>query len=76
MKGLEMKKKIFTTNALLELFPTLKAYDVDYLVRNKIIPCIKSGRGNPRKFPPEAVEVIRKRLALNKAFDGLLPVIR
>jgi len=58
-----MEKQFLSTNAILDQFPTLRAYDIDYLVRNRIIPCIKSGRGNPRLFPPEAVDIIKARLA-------------
>jgi len=41
----------------------LKNSQIDYLVREKIIPCVRLGRSIPRQFPPESVEVIRKRLA-------------
>lgn len=57
-----MKKQILTINELLELFPTLKPYDLDYLVRNRIIPCIQFGKGIPRKFTSESVKIIKARL--------------
>lgn len=57
-----MKKQFLTINDLLKLFPTLKAYDLDYLVRNRIIPCVQRGKGYPRKFTSEAVKIIEARL--------------
>ena len=56
--------QFFTMEELLEKFPSLRVYYIDYYVRNRVIPCIKSGRGNPRKFPPETIEIILVRLKI------------
>jgi len=40
----------------------LRNSQIDYLVREEIIPCIKNGRSVPRKFPLEAVEIIKAKL--------------
>jgi len=63
------QNQFLTTGQLLELFPNLRPFDIDYLVRNRIIPCIKSGRGNPRKFPPEAVKIIQQRIVKTHASE-------
>ena len=39
----------------------LKPFNIDYLVRNRIIPCITKGKGITRLFPIEALEIIIAR---------------
>jgi len=53
-------EQYFSTNEILKKFPQLRVYHIDYLVRNKKIPCLQSGKGHPRKFPNEAIEILRK----------------
>lgn len=40
-----------------------KFYQLEHLIKSGIIPVIRFGKGNPRKFPSEAVEIIKARLA-------------
>lgn len=51
----------YTQNELSKL-TGLKNSQLDYLVREKIIPCIVYGKSILRKFPPEAIEIIKARL--------------
>ncbi|MBU4444551.1 hypothetical protein KJ656_05645 [bacterium] len=57
-----MGKKTLSQKELQEL-TGLKHAAIDYLVREKIIPCVRLGRSIPRQFPLEAVKIIKVRLA-------------
>jgi len=57
-----MSKKLLTQNELQEITGAKHAA-IDYMVKAKIIPCHRYGRSIPRKFPPEAVKIIKARLA-------------
>ncbi|MHA1877175.1 MAG: hypothetical protein ACTSUC_12100 [Promethearchaeota archaeon] len=39
----------------------LRYYQIEYLIKTEIIPVVLRGKGLPRLFPPEAIEIIRKR---------------
>ncbi|MBL7067504.1 MAG: hypothetical protein ISS29_06570 [Candidatus Marinimicrobia bacterium] len=39
----------------------LKNSQIDYLVRDEIIPCFRFGKRVQRQFPKEAIEIIKKR---------------
>jgi len=41
----------------------LKFYQLEHLIRSGVIPVQQFGKGNPRKFAPEAVDIIKARLA-------------
>jgi len=55
-----MGKKLLSQKELHDM-TGLKNAAIDYLVREKIIPCVRLGRSIPRQFPPEAVKIIRER---------------
>jgi len=55
-----MGKKLLSQKELQDM-TGLKNAAIDYLVREKIIPCVRLGRSIPRQFPPEAVEIIKAR---------------
>ena len=41
-------------------------YRLEYLVRIGAVPCEKNGKGTPRNYPPDAVDLIRKILGATK----------
>lgn len=58
-----MNRKILTLADIKEKFPDLRPSQLDYLVRERIITCIRNGRGKPRLFPPEAAKQIKSYLS-------------
>ncbi|MDD5230091.1 MAG: hypothetical protein PHC43_02070 [Candidatus Marinimicrobia bacterium] len=41
----------------------LKYWQLEHLIKAEEIPVVKHGHGVPRKFPPEAVEILKEWLA-------------
>ena len=41
----------------------IRFYQLEYLIKKGEISVIQLGSGNPRKFPPETIEIIKARLA-------------
>ena len=56
------EKDFYTARELTEMF-SLKPSHINYLKVEGIIPSIRRGQGYPALFPPEAVEIIKSRLA-------------
>lgn len=64
MRGVELMNKTTLTIAdIKKHFPGLRPSQLDYMVRERIVSCIRSGRGRPRLFPPEAVKQIESFLS-------------
>jgi len=57
-----MKQSYLTQTELQEIFPGVKPYKMDYLVRIGILPVIKRGRGYERLFLPEAIDIIKYKI--------------
>jgi len=54
-------EKYFSQNDLCSL-TGLRNSQIDYLVREGILPCIRYGKSSPRRFPVEALKILKKRL--------------
>ena len=55
-----MNEKLYTQKELIQL-TGLKNSQINYLVAEQIIPCIKHGARFPRKFPEKALQIIKER---------------
>ena len=40
----------------------LKFYQLEHLIKSGVIPVYQFGKGNPRKFRPEVIDIIKARL--------------
>ena len=58
-----MTVHFLTSIDLMKIFPDLRPSQLDYLVRDRLVQCERNGKGHSRRFPPEAVEQIRVRMA-------------
>lgn len=63
-----MTNELLTTKEVLEL-TELKLSQLQYLRNNGVIPAVRRGAGYTTLYPPEAVEIIKKRLAKLNASD-------
>lgn len=61
-----MAIRFLTIDDIRKQFPSLRPSRLDYLVREGLIECERHGRGQPRFYPPEAVNQIRVYLDRHK----------
>ncbi len=57
-----MQTQFLTFADLKKIFPDLRPSRLDYLVREGLVQCERNGHGRLRRYPPEAVELIRSYL--------------
>lgn len=58
-----MQARLLTFADIKRRFPNLKPSRLDYLVRENLVTCIRSGRGRPRLFPHAAIEQIKSYMS-------------